>query len=385
MNRDELEQWMKSSLAEQEFRPDEAGWMKLRAAMDTPAGKDHRKKALILLLPKRTRVAASAAILIAAGSLLYLGSRKHENRTVHTAKVQPASLPSAPEQPKALAAALPDPQYLQPSGTSRPPVKKETAAIHPAADSTHEPEVYAHIPQAAGQADTPADNINIYAQVKTDVPSGPGSFDLLYSPGEQSSPSFNLGIAAQVGKANVGNMRYQVGLVAHQEISGNLYAEATLALAATEVSYMQTSSYPSLTVSSGSFNSTNTSIASKSVEAQYANNVLSAGVSPALGYRLTPKLALGCGMSLYRNLNPTVSLKEDAAMDQAVLDNHLLSESNPVSNWDAGLTGNAAYTIGSKLALSIQYRHGLSTFMYREGQPVRNSGVNMGLKYLFGK
>ncbi|MBL7711092.1 MAG: hypothetical protein JNL13_01445 [Chitinophagaceae bacterium] len=383
MNRDELEQWMKSSLAEQEFRPDEAGWMKLRAAMDAP--RDHRKKALILLLPKRTRVAAAAAIVITAGSLLYLGSRKQENRTAHTVKVPPASPSAAPEQPKALAPALPDPQPLQASGTSRPPLKKETAATPPVADSNYEPGIYAHTPQAAGQADSPARKINVYAQVKTDAPADPGPFDPRYSPGEQSSPSFNLGIAAQVGKANVGNMRYQVGLVAHQEISGNLYAEATLALAATEVSYVQTSSFPSLTVSSGSFNNTSMSIASKSVEAQYANNVLSAGVSPALGYRLTPKLALGCGMSLYRNLNPTVSLKEDAAMDQAVLDNHLLSESNPVSNWDAGLTGNAAYTIGNKLALSIQYRHGLSTFMYREGQPVRNSGVNMGLKYLFGK
>lgn len=379
MNRDELEQWMKDSLAKQEFIPTEAAWDKLRTAMDTPAGKD-RKKAMIFLLPKRLRIAASVALCTAAGSLAYYMGRDHGTRisgsTIATVQPVPAAPLQKNQMPVATAASNHD--ELQ-RHTGQPQLQKG-ALPHPAAH-TNDSNTYVYTPPAepVHSSDSSSIKPNVYAAAHSTTIPDPLFRDPLHE--TQNTTSFNLGLAAQFGKANVGNMRYQVGVVAHQEIAGNLYAEATVALAATEVSYVQTSSFASLTISSGAYNS----IASKSVEARYTNNILSAGVSPALGYRITPKLALGCGMSLYRNLNPTVSLKEDATMDQAVLDNHLLSESKAVSGWDAGLTGNAAYTIGNKLAVSIQYRHGLSAFMYLDGQPVRNSGFNMGLKYLFGK
>lgn len=387
MNRDELEQWMKDSLGKEDISPGEAGWDKLKAALDAPAGKD-RKKALLFLLPRKMRIAASVSLLIAAGSTVYFITRNQETPIAGKARLQgqplPPAVPGQTNTAPASAHHIVKEEHIAADRVT-PTGKEKSTLVLPSMDSMRPDATYVHTPSAepAQQADSTIKKINVYAQLKTNTPADPGLFDAGTLPGRTGSgPAFNLGIAAQVGKANVGNMRYQLGLVAHQEISEKLYAEATVALASTEVNYTQNSSFASLTVSSGAFNSV---VASKSVDAQYGNHILSAGLSPALGYHITPKLALGCGMSLYRNLNPSVSLKNDASIDPAVLNNHLLSETKPVSNWDAGLTGNAAYTIGSKLAVHIQYRHGLSTFMYQDKQAIRNSGINMGFKYLFGK
>jgi hypothetical protein len=376
MNRDELEQWMKDSLDKKEFIPDDAGWNKLQAALPV---KNDRKKAVVFLLPKGLKIAASVMLLITTGSLLYFMNRNsgHKAETITKTKTRP--LPPAVFQEVEATAISGNNQSTaidRRVNTNRTDTKS-TDAIVQLIDSTYRNTIYTAHSEPVPLPDSPAIKVTAYTNTPTDP-----DFLNPRPPAELSnSSSLNFGVAAQFGKANVGNMRYQFGVVAHQKISEKFYAEATIALASTEVSYIQKSNFPSLTVSAYAGNS----VGSKSIDAQYGNNILSAGISPGIGYRIVPKLALGCGMTLYRNLNPVLTLQNDADIEKAAITNHLVSEKNSVSNWDAGLTGNAACNIGSRLTINVQYRYGLSTFMYFNNQAVRNSGFNMGLKYLFEK
>lgn len=212
--------------------------------------------------------------------------------------------------------------------------------------------------------------------------SGAGHTD----PWEKTSPSasshpFNFGVAAQFGKASVGNMQYQIGVVARRNFSEKFYAEATLALAATDVAYSQSNKFQSVSVNAGM----SSSIQEKSIDAQYGKNIISLGISPNIGYRLTHGIAVSGGIALYRNLDQSLNLENQETMDAAALSNHVIENSKPISQWDAGLTGSATYEVSRQFSMQLQYRYGLSTYLYFNNEAIRNSGLNVGLKYLFGK
>jgi opacity protein-like surface antigen len=67
------------------------------------------------------------------------------------------------------------------------------------------------------------------------------------------------------------------------------------------------------------------------------------------------------------------------------MSNNVVSDSKQISRWDAGVMGSASYNVSRKLAVDIQYRYGLSTYMYQGDQALRNSGVGLGLNYMFGR
>jgi opacity protein-like surface antigen len=135
--------------------------------------------------------------------------------------------------------------------------------------------------------------------------------------------------------------------------------------------------------STGSIGST--SVEEKSVEARYGNDIISVGVSPSIGYHVTPRLALAAGVALYRNLDQSLTLKNEESIDRATLSNNVISSSQQIGKWDAGITGNASYNVSRKLAVDVQYRYGLSTYMRQDDKAVRNSGVGLGLNYMFGE
>ncbi|MFA6152367.1 MAG: hypothetical protein WC716_13670 [Chitinophagaceae bacterium] len=379
MNGDEWEQWMKDSLGKQEFEPTESSWNKFCA--DRLTGKKQKKR-LIYLLPKRLKIAVSVVLCTTIGGSAYYMYKVKGSKANGNPLAVAHSVPLFPVAKNKTTASAAPAQHATVLNTKRPCVKmKKNTGIDYWAQ-TNDTAIHRIISHSGiEKADSLAFNQNGGSPSITTVQSDAYLDIPLLDEGEKKESSFKMGIATQLGKANVGSIYYQVGLVAHQNLSGSLYAEATVALASTAVSYVQTNSFPALTANSGTFNTATR----KSVDAQYGNNIFSVGFTPAIGYRITPKLAISSGISLYRNLNPSVSLKQPEGIDSALLNNHLLPETQALSNWDIGLAGNVKYTISNRLGLSFQYRQGLSTFMYFNGQAVRNSGFNMGLNYLFGE
>ncbi|MGC4056638.1 MAG: hypothetical protein QM743_00735 [Chitinophagaceae bacterium] len=383
MNRDELEQWMKNSLDKQEFVPSEASWERLRLAMDKSAQKDKKKALLLLPSHKRFRIAASVLLLTALGGVLYYvaGDRKNNSVPGVITVSQPKYKHQTPQQTQALQAPVTiaqplvqtAPRILQHSQSPAQPIAA-TGNEQPGKDNPTPVN-----PVTAADIDTLKPTWDMRAFATTQPVPTQKQIGREYSADKDESAAFTLGVAAQLGKANVGSGRYQLGLVVHQRITEKLYAEGTVAVASTAVNYVERNEYPAITANLGTANS----LSNKPVDVQYGNNVYAAGITPALGYRITRKLSLSCGFSLYRNLNPSVSLKDEAHIDPAVVSNNLLQEKQSLGNWDAGMTGNAAYTVGKRLALHIQYRQGLSTYMYVNRQEIRNSGVNVGFNYVF--
>jgi hypothetical protein len=195
-----------------------------------------------------------------------------------------------------------------------------------------------------------------------------------------------VGLAAQAGRASVGNMRYQFGLVARKNISAKFYTSATLAVASTNVSSAQQNTFQTLTVTTSSINSSaNTTVKETSVEARYGRDILSIGLSPNVGYRITSRLAISAGLTVYRNLEQSLNLKNEESIDPVTLSNNVVNTSQQINSWDAGVTGSASINVTPRLGVDIQYRYGLSPYMYQDNQAVRNSGVGIGLNYMFGK
>lgn len=379
MNRNELEQWMKESLGNQEFLPGEEGWNKLQAAMH-PAAREDRKKGLILLLPAKLKAAAAIALLVSAGTAVYLLTHSNHNNEITIA-----------QNPNAKPVISPTPSYEIPDteGQNNTPALSATAVrLHtstPARTAT-----YGHAPV---QVDTqhiashPATQ-PIAQQEDLIVQPDKRHKDLPISvpypspdiKEKENGRHINVGVAAQFGKVSVGNMQYQVGVVAYRNISDKFYAKATLALAATDVGFTQQNNFKSFTT-----NSFGSSVDERKVDAQYGGNIYSVGIAPNIGYRITKRFAVSCGVAVYRNLEQSVSLQNRETITPASLDNDIVNTEKPISTWDAGVTGSATYQAGKRLSIDVQYRHGISAYMYTNNQPIRNSGVGIGLSYLFNR
>jgi hypothetical protein len=385
MNRNELEQWMKNTLGEQPFTPDEAGWAKLQAALpQKPVAKENNKRTFFIA-PLWFKTAAAAALLFAAATSYYF---LKDDKTTHpiaastklaetpviqqslqsdgTQKVQEEIIPL--QQPVA------DAHHAQ--------VASSTSLIIPAADTkkiVQEPQktISAERPSIVNTTDQkPIQDITIPKKETA-------SYIADYTPEkkERATAPLNIGVAAQLGRASVGNMQYQLGLVAHKDISDKFYAEATLAVAATDVRYNQERSFSGL-----SFDGISNAITyEEKVNTQYGRNVVSMGISPGIGYRITRQLAVAAGASVYRNLNESLSLKNDGSLAESAFSSEAINATKPINQWDLGLTGNASFNVSHKLSVSAQYRYGLSAYMEANNQQIRNSGMNIGLKYLFGK
>ncbi|HTN17510.1 MAG TPA: hypothetical protein VL092_07520, partial [Chitinophagaceae bacterium] len=174
MNRDELEQWMKDSLGKEDFSPGEAGWDKLKAALDAPAGKD-RKKAFLFLLPRKMRIAASVSLLIAAGSTVYFITRNQETPIAGKARLQgqplPPAVPGQTNTAPAFAHDIVKEEHIAADRVTPTGKEKSTLAL-PAMDSMRPDATYVHTPSAepAQQADSTIKKINVYAQLKTNTP-----------------------------------------------------------------------------------------------------------------------------------------------------------------------------------------------------------------------
>ena len=389
MNRNELEQWMKDRLDEQPFAPSEDGWGKLQAALSSPPpAKDSRKA--ILSLPVWAKVAASVSFLIAAGTAGYLGLRK--TVTDQPVAISAPSIPSkniplqpVPAQTSVVKIPVADPSIpvaaATKSATSQtPPVQASHQNIQPAA-TPEEP--LAQQPVVVVTPDAPSPQTPLPEQPrKKNNTSYPAYPDYpAYDGQERARERINLGVAAGVGRVTVGNMQYQLGIVGRKKIADKLYAEATVSVASTNVSYTQDRNFTGVTNADQGHGLQATK---QLVVSKYARNVISMGISPAVSYKILPVVALSIGGSVYYNLNQSLELENSGDIAQEAFSNNLINTTAPISKWDAGITGGADCRVTRRLSVNAQYRHGLSNYLYQDNKPVKNSGLNVGLKFLFG-
>lgn len=403
MNQNELEQRIREKLGDRQFPPDERGWERLQAALprsadEPPAGRDRK---IIFLLPMWGKIAASVAALITAGTIGYFAIRQQPytpaSTAVATQKAAPAK--AAPQTIVPPVTDTHDQTATQSSSITPSPLNDQPIARQPERKTQlmkdgqdvripllpQQPEHVQQVPeqQIAVTHPEPVKQQQIQSPQADPIRQQILQPDLPIYPQEpqEIKNGVNIGVAALVGKVSVGNMNYQLGVVAHQQISDKVFAETTLALAATDVSYTQSQRFNG--VATGNQLVAGVSY-SRVVNTEYRQNVISMGVAPAIGYKVTRQISLSVGGAVYRNFNQSLNMQEDDEITKAAASSDATGTPS-INIWDAGLTGGAEYKVTKKISINAQYRYGLSNYINIENRTVRNSGMNVGLKCLFGK
>jgi hypothetical protein len=381
MNRNEFENSMKSKLQEQQFVPSEDMWLHLQADLQK---KPSVKKSLIFLAPLKM---AAGVLLVALGTIaVYLINTKEEttntqtitgNKTVTAPSTTPQPL-NEPETIIATAVRPNNPAVTQKTiHTTLQGNKKDKAIEKVVPNITTTPAIAQdnHTPTVAGnehKKDYPVKNIQ------------PEERDHFYADNNTyHSKPVNVGLIANVGSSTVSNVNYQVGVTGRSDLSGAIFVEAGLILASNTVSNSNQYTFPGVSVSNDGFQNESEK-SSTNVKANYARNVISVGFTPSVGIKATKRLSFTTGAALNRNLNPTLTLTNENDIESAALTNDIINTSQKVANWDIGLTCAAGYKVTKQLSFNVNYRKGLTNYLQQDNKQIKNSGVQLGLKYVFG-
>ena len=387
MNRNDFETWMKNKIEEEQYTPTEDLWNKLNKDLQAPA--PEQKK--IFFVPWM-KIAATLTLIISLGSATYfLLKDKNENldnpktNTIATNtenKKAPSEDIEKEENPNIVP--LGNNVTNQFANNAKATANNTLKATTIAAIDTNNilpkpPEKQHHEGIAQPPTQLVKENKN-----KQDIKLDPyPTYNYIKENNQERQGGFNMGIAANVGKPSVGSVGYQLGLVGRADISKTVFAEATIAMASTSVNYSQGHSFPGMTSSNDGL--TSNVREEVKVNAIYARNIISVGVNPSIGIKIGKKLSVSGGGAVYRNLNPELSLTNKNEIESAALTNGIISTSEKVSNWDIGITSNADYKITKQLSFNANYRQGLSNYLHYNNKYHKNSGFNLGLRYIFGK
>jgi hypothetical protein len=400
MNRNEFENWMKDKAEEQQFLPSEDLWLKLQADLQKPAA--GQKKAFFLPWMK---IAASVLIILSLGvATTYFIKDNNQQENVIVVNKNQNNLPQQTNNTKQNA--LPETNtpaanniakvqpnannqtnkffvsadtYIKPQQNNNPLFKNKEEIVVPEIVQTNKAEQKNPVDILPGKEHKNYINNNRDKQPQQDAN------DPLYVKNDRGQQAINLGMSANVGKSSISDVAgYQVGVVGRGNISKRIFVEAGISVASNTVSYSNQHSFPGVEIGSdGLTNHANNT--TTNVQANYSRNVISVGVTPSVGIKVTKKLALSTGGALYRNLNPSLELTNESDIENAALSRDIISTSQKVSNWDIGVTCNADYKVTKNLSFNINYRKGITDYLQKNNKYEKNSGVQLGLKYLFGK
>jgi hypothetical protein len=400
MNRNEFENWMKDKAEEQQFLPSEDLWLKLHADLQKPAA--GQKKAFFLPWMK---IAASVLIILSLGvATTYFIKDKNQQDNVIVVNKNKSDLPQQTNIPKQktipetnipttnnIAKVQPNVNnsthktfisadtYIKPQQNNNPFLKNKEEILTPGIAQTDKTE-------SKNQVDIlPEKGHKNYVNNNRDKRPIQDANDPLYVKNDRGQQAINLGMSANVGKSSISDVAgYQVGVVGRGNISKRIFVEAGISVASNTVSYSNQHSFPGVEIGSdGLTNHANTT--TTNVQANYSRNVISVGVTPSVGVKVTKKLSLSTGGALYRNLNPSLELTNENDIENAALSRDIISTSQKVSNWDIGVTCSADYKVTKNLSFNINYRKGITDYMQKNNKYEKNSGVQLGLKFLFGK
>jgi len=384
MNRNEFENSMKSKLQEQQFVPREDMWLRLQAELEK---KPPARKSLVFLAPLKI---AAGVLFVALGSIsVYLinSSNKENTPAITTNKTIKPAAPTT----------IPQPQEEEPATiivTNVHPVKtiagKKNVVTAPQAnkDKKAADETAPHI--ATTQTTQQNNNNTRIADKdnKNDNPFGrpqPEERGNFYASSKTpDTRSLNVGVIANVGSSTVSNVNYQVGVLGRGDLSKTIFVEAGLTLASNMVNSSSQYNFPGVAMSSDGFQNASEK-SSKNVKADYTRNIISVGFTPSVGIKATKRLSFSTGAAVNRNLNPVLTLANENDIEATALTNNIITTSQKVANWDIGLTCAAAYKVSRQLSFNVNYRQGLTNYLEQNNKQLKNSGVQLGLKYVFGK
>lgn len=389
MNRNEFENWMKGKVEEEPYLPSEDMWNKLAGELQAPPP----AKKTLLFVPF-LKIAASVVLLLSLGTaaVFYLKNDKDPAAIQHNLARNNMDIPEqTPAQNKEANTMSPGHIAHNPAqiakNKSTPGTKEQTKIAITMADTNasriadHRPEVYKEsakeVPVIADKRDK-NNNHDIQAPAYSPYTNG-------YDRHEKEGKGIDVGVAANVGKTNLGNnMGYQIGVVGRKEISKRIFVEATLAMASTNVSYSQQHNFQNVNISNDGAEFSASPGSTTNINANYARNIISVGFNPSLGIKVSRNLSISGGGAVYRNINPDLALTNKSEIESAALQYNIISTDEKVSQWDLGLTGNADYKITRQLSVNANYRQGLSNYLHYNNKYQKNSGFNFGLKYIFG-
>lgn len=400
MNRNEFENWMKDKVEDQQFSPSEDLWLKLHADLQKPAA--GKKTAFFLPWMK---IAASVLIILSLGvaTTYFIKDNNQQDNVIVVNKKQnnssqqtnsnkpntpsetntPATNNIAKVQPKANnqtnKVSISADAYLKPQQNINPLFKNMDEIVAPEIVQTNKTE-------QKEQVDIlPEKEHKNYVSNNRDKQPLQDANDPLYVKNDRGQQAINLGMSANIGKSSVSDVAgYQVGVVGRGNISKRIFVEAGISVASNTVGYSNQHSFPGVEIGSdGLTNHANNT--TTNVQANYSRNVISVGVTPSVGVKVTKKLSLSTGGALYRNLNPSLALTNEKDIESAALSKDIISTSQKISNWDIGVTCNADYKVTKNLSFNINYRKGITDYLQKNNKYEKNSGVQLGLKYLFGK
>jgi hypothetical protein len=399
MNRNEFENWMKDKVEDQQFSPSEDLWLKLHADLQKPAS--GKKTAFFLPWMK---IAASVLIILSLGvaTTYFIKDNNRQDNVIVVNKKQNNSpqqtnshklnTPSETNTPATsnIAKIQPDANinkhkayisadtYIKPQQNDNPLFKNKEEILVSQIAQTNKTEQRNQV-----EIFPEKENKN-YADNNGNMQPLQDANGNLYVKNNKEQQTINLGMAANVGKSTISDLGYQVGVVGRGNLSKRIFVEAGISVASNTVGYSNQHSFPGVEIGSdGLANYSNNT--TTNVQANYSRNVISVGITPSVGVKVTRKLSVSTGGALYRNLNPSLALTNEKEIESAALSRDIISTSQKISNWDIGVTCNADYKVTKNLSFNINYRKGITDYLQKNNKYEKNSGVQLGLKYLFGK
>ncbi len=376
MNSKEFESWLQQQAEEGSYEANEKGWQQLQAAMQQ---EKHTSKKAAFLLPYKI----AAALVLATGIASYIYFSNQDTTGVQPAATQTAQsrqqpgAPAIPVSDSSAAVISPAPAYpQQPAGPANIPVPQRPAAEKPA---------IADIPSSGDKSSQPETFTAQQQPVPTVVRNSISYLPVLLH--TRVRPYRELAVSLQTGMQQLGGMQYQLGITRRVQLARRLFVDGTVTVASSAVSYSEQHQFSGVSVLPGNAASglDNVSTTTTRVETVYKQPVYSLGIAPVLGFNISKKWSISGGSYLNRNINTTIAL-QDQADD---ISNTLISESNvPASYkaapWDWGILAGTEYRVHRRLKIQAGYRIGMTDFLM-VNRSVRNTGMNLGIKYTLGK
>lgn len=410
MNRSEFENWLKDQVEETAFSPGDKDWVRMKNALDQQASS---RKNIAFFFPAFKYAAAALLLMvmtIGTGYFFYHQDEKRNAAKVHNGEPVITSREETsgprPAQMEVAVQAIPESR----GGEHVKPVRKgnqQPALIEPLLPPAGK-EVVTTPGQLAGvSAQEPDGEAEKETPESREViqPSSAAPVIAMEEPLPrhwltQDASSFRqhpgyVGIAGSVGASTAGGARYQLGINGRKELSRTLYIDAVVAVSASSLAYTSHHHFQGVQViSEGASGGGNIPSGSgpdysvlemnTDVQAQYAGQVVSVGVSPALGWKLMPKLHLSAGGYIFHHINHSIRLSNGAEMTTGSLMHNMIPARQEVNPWDLGIRGGAEYQIYSSFSVNAGFRYGLTNYLDNPATVFRNTGFDIGFRYFIG-
>lgn len=392
MNRSDFEDWLRNEVENTPFQASEAGWMRMQNALK----KQPEQKKGLFFWTSPMKMAAGLVVVLTLGTITYF--------------LYPANQSYIPEM---ASASIGQPIIIENEVTSvAEHQNSSTTTFSPRTTETivpRQPKVstisYAAIKQtsiasqetqsteteAAAVQEVLQPKANLSDAVKHVQTPSVISFDITPKTSFGVNPTY-WGVTGSWGTTNLGGPNYTLGITGRKDLSERIFVDATLALARTSVSYSDHHSFTGLYIGQAP-NGATPGIATSNeegfesytlkedVQANYAGNIVSVGIAPLLGVKITPRLSLIGGPYAFHNINAGVSLHNAQDISQEAIQYQVIPEKNTVNSWDIGVKSSLEYHIFHAFSIHAGYRYGLSNYMLHNNQSYRNSGVDFGFRY----